>query len=243
MGTGEECRRMDTAWVNGLEALPWHDSDRGGRSPCVDTDTDANTGADADANAEVDVEAALRSLDGVIAESDLLRLEPAFRTAWRDRIVEIRDRNARLEELAARLAVDPGRLALAVTADGFEATCDRTRIGLWPSNAAFLAALAAIAVLDERSADWRELEANEQRVVLAALRLFLERCPNCDGAVVGADSEPPAAADSRWRSTEAAVRTTESTAVAGRRVACDRCGVVLVREEPYDDAALVSTVR
>ena len=198
---------------------------------------------DGAAGSAADAEALLRSLDVVdvapVAESERLRLESGFRRAWRDRIRDFRERNAQLEALARRVEVAPERLALAVTADGFVATCDRTRIGCWPSNAAFLADLAAAWELErEGDAGWRALEERDRGTALTALRLFLERCPNCDGAVVEADpaavrigaSDRSLAGGSAGSGSESA---SEPDPRASLALECKRCGVMLVRE-PYE---------
>ncbi|RQG88925.1 hypothetical protein EA462_11055 [Natrarchaeobius halalkaliphilus] len=142
-----------------------------------------------------DAETLLRSTSAVVdagrKDGDRgLRLEPTFRTAWNDRIEEIRETNSRLEELAARLDCERDRLALSVSSDGFVASRDRDRIGCWPSDSAFLADLAATAVLSESDPVWQTLERDERRLVLTGLRLFLERCPNCKGEPT-ARTNPP----------------------------------------------------
>lgn len=177
-------------------------------------------------------EALLRSI-GIVATppgSTPLRLESAFETAWRERLHDIRAQDAQRKVLAARLETVPGRVTLAVTGDGFVATRGDERIGCWPSNAAFLADLAAAETLDERRPDWRDLEPDEQGLVLTALRLFLDRCPNCDGALVGADTGT-ATTDELDR--PSATGTARTGADRGVSLECAYCGVMVIRA-PYE---------
>ena len=231
----------ETPGSDALEALSGRADGGTGRSNAsARTGTRSKAGSPAaaprgGAESAADAEALLRSLDVVtVIESGRLRLEPGFRRAWRDRTVDIRERNAQLEALARRLEVAPGRVALAVTSDGFVATRDRTRIGCWPSNAAFLADLAAASVLErENDAGWRAFDEPERSAALTALRLFLERCPNCDGAIVEADSSAVRIGEPAGRSLDgesAAGPTVDSTGTVA--LECDCCGVMVIRE-PY----------
>ncbi|WP_124189691.1 hypothetical protein [Natrarchaeobius oligotrophus] len=162
----------------------------------------------------IDAEALLRSTSAVVGGNDGLRLESTFRTAWHDRMREIRETNSRLTELATRLDGRSDRLALEVTDEGFAATRGRDRVGCWPSDGAFLADLASTAVLEESDPTWETLESRERRIVLTALRLFLEWCPNCDGELVG-------------ETTPTDVGGGDGSTV---RLECVRCGSLLVSE-------------
>lgn len=179
-------------------------------------------------------ETLLRSI-GVVATppgSTPLRLESAFETAWRERLCEIRATDAQREVLAARLEIAPGRVTLAVTGDGFVASRGDERIGCWPSNAAFLADIAAAETLDDRQPDWLTLEPNEQGIVLTALRLFLDRCPNCDGELVGADAGTGTATAAELER-PSATGTARTGADRGVSLECAYCGVMLIRA-PYE---------
>ncbi|NGM69708.1 hypothetical protein G6M89_11930 [Natronolimnobius sp. AArcel1] len=169
-------------------------------------------------------------------ESGQLRLEPSFRTDWTDRLLEIRERETHLETLAAHLEIDARRLELSVEPDGFVATCDRDRVGCWPSNAALLADLAAASVLEVRGENWHALDGDERGAVLTALRLFLEWCPNCDGEIH--ETELPTgslAGESTGllpdSSRQSPPNSLESTG-GDLALACASCGVMFVRK-PY----------
>ncbi|WP_200532054.1 hypothetical protein [Halorubrum sp. LN27] len=57
------------------------------------------------------------------------------------------------------------------------------RIGHWESRSAFLADVAADRALTATLDDWASLPLASRSGVLGALRLFVERCPTCDGPV------------------------------------------------------------
>ena len=57
------------------------------------------------------------------------------------------------------------------------------RIGHWESRPAFLADVAADRALTAQLDDWASLPLASRSGVLGALRLFVERCPTCEGMV------------------------------------------------------------
>lgn len=63
------------------------------------------------------------------------------------------------------------------------------QVGWWPSYAAFRADVAGAQVLSQRVFDWESYEFAERASILAGLRLWLERCPDCAGYVI-LDAEP-----------------------------------------------------
>ncbi|GAB3675873.1 hypothetical protein [Halopiger thermotolerans] len=225
--------REAAAAVGGGGAASVFGSDgRDGDGGALDAEAGAGTGTASPSASSSRAELLLRSI-GVVATppgSAPLRLEPAFETARREQLREIRAQDAQREVLAARLETAPGRVTLAVTADGFVATRGDERVGCWPSNAAFLADLAAAETLDDRRPDWRTLESDERGVVLTALRLFLDRCPNCDGALVGTDAGEATGDELAAPGT---ARSDRTGAERGVSLECAYCGVMLVRE-PYD---------
>ncbi|MDJ1434118.1 hypothetical protein [Halostagnicola sp. A-GB9-2] len=81
------------------------------------------------------------------------------------------------EEIAAMVDGDVRRLDdLAVTVDG-------SRRLRWPSVPALAADVAAADCISELVTDWKTLEAGDRRDLLERVRLLLERCPTCDGAI------------------------------------------------------------
>ena len=150
-------------------------------------DTDADGDIDGGEAASAGVESLLRSTGVVVdcAEEDDLCLESTFRTGWRERIATLEDEDARLEALASRLDLETAEVTLEHSTGGYAARHEGDRIGIWPSESAFLADLAASLTLDGHGSGWQELTADEQGIVLTGLRVFLEACPTCEGEIDG----------------------------------------------------------
>lgn len=151
----------------------------------VETDADGDT--DGGEGESEDVESLLRATGVVIDchEEDDLCLESTFRTAWRERIATLEDEDARLEALSERLDLEAAELALEDSTGGYVARYEGDRIGIWPSEAAFLADLAVVPVLEAQCPEWNGLSADKQGSLITALRVFLEECPSCQGPLTG----------------------------------------------------------
>lgn len=63
------------------------------------------------------------------------------------------------------------------------ATVDGRQIGMWGSETALLADIAAAAELRKTIPEWGQLDIKQRNRVLLSLRIFLERCPSCDASV------------------------------------------------------------
>ena len=116
---------------------------------------------------------------------DDLCLNDRFRATWWRRIEQHRDEETAVLRLAARIEVDPAELALEETGRG-EALLvhyEGDQIARWDSRGAFLADLAAELTLAEWIPQWDGLEPHERTELLVRLRVFLERCPSCDGSL------------------------------------------------------------
>jgi hypothetical protein len=134
---------------------------------------------------EVDVEAILLRAGAVAQcehEEDLC-LTDEFHTAWRERIVGLREGDTGRQELAAVLDVEPDRLTFEEHGDAFVASLDDKRAGQWESHAAFMADVAAARQLRTQADFWSDIPVQARSVVLNGLRIFLEQCPSCDGPV------------------------------------------------------------
>lgn len=134
---------------------------------------------------DVDPETVL-SRGGVVEpceREDDLCLADGFRGAWRDRIAALRDGGAEREELAEQLDLDPEDVSFEEHETGFVAYHDGARVGQWESRAALLADLAAAQVLPDWLTDWQDLPVGARSQVLGGLRIFLDDCPECGGAV------------------------------------------------------------
>lgn len=133
----------------------------------------------------LDVETTLKQI-GVVTECERtndLCLTERFRTAWQEEIAALRSEGASNGDLARILDVDPDRLSIEEHGNAFVATLDDRRVGQWESRAAFLADVAAADVLQERDPNWARMALERRSEILNGLRIFLERCPACDGRV------------------------------------------------------------
>jgi len=166
---------------------------------------------------EIDLEAVLRDAGAVrdCEAADDLCLTDSFRTAWRDRVAAVRADDSPRAELAELLGVDADRLAFADHGDAFVASHDGVRVGQWESHAAFVADRASARELADRYPAWSGLSVEGRGQVLNGLRLFVERCPACDGPVT-ADHE---VVDSCCRSIDVVA------------VSCEECGARLFETE------------
>lgn len=125
----------------------------------------------------VDVEAYLTEVEAVRDAGDDVELTTGFESAWRAAIDDVRTDPAAAAGDVLSLA-DPGvetRGEATVVTDGGTAAAD------WPSEAALLSDLGAVEVLESRDSAWQERGHGERGRILAGLRIFLERCPECGG--------------------------------------------------------------
>jgi len=137
---------------------------------------------------DADVEAFLLDVEAVeeCREGTDLCLTDGFRDAWYGRIERLRERadvDEGVHALFDGLDIDPDRVRVESYGDAYEAYIDDTRVGQWESRAAYLADVAAEAELRGRHPAWHRLGFDERTEILGALRLWLERCPECDGPV------------------------------------------------------------
>jgi hypothetical protein len=137
---------------------------------------------------DADVETFLLDVDAVeeCRDGTDLCLTDGFETAWYDRVESLRDRGDEADDVAALfegLDVDPERVRIESYGGAYGAYIDDTRVGQWESRAAYLADVAAEAELRGRHPAWHRLGFDERTEILGALRLWLERCPACDGPV------------------------------------------------------------
>lgn len=122
------------------------------------------------------------------AEDFDLRLDPAFERDWYDEYDGVRDQVVRMQTLdetllADLVGIDASRLLIEWYDDAFVAWVDDLWLGRWESRVAFLADVAADRLLADQLDDWNELSIGNRSVTLGVLRLFIERCPACDGMV------------------------------------------------------------
>lgn len=133
----------------------------------------------------VDVERFLLEAGAVTEcdDADDLCLTDGFRTAWREQVKQVRGTEATRTDIAAVLDVDPDQLSVEEYEEASLARVEGRRVGHWESHAALLADTAAANVLQGWHGTWSSLGIHSRGRVLSGLRLFLERCPSCDGPV------------------------------------------------------------
>lgn len=151
----------------------------------------------------VDAESYLLSSSVLVDTPDGVDLAfaPWFASAWRSEVVALRDegdgRNGSVLDfdtaddglepdiaaLAALTDIDAELLAIDWRDGAVFARADGERIGHWESRAAFLADIAADRALADELDDWTALPLAARSGVLGAIRLFVEECPTCEGAV------------------------------------------------------------
>lgn len=134
---------------------------------------------------DVDVEAVL--LEAHVIEpkpNGDLGLTAEFEAELFDQIAAEQQNDTDREALASIVGIDPDTLEFDNYGNGaFVAFSGRDRVGNWESRAAFIADTAAGRLLPDRYEDWEQTSAAARGAILAGLRLFLERCPTCDGPV------------------------------------------------------------
>lgn len=178
------------------------------------TATTASGDADTVPREDIDVEEILVGAGILVpceARDDLC-LRDEFRESWYANMDAVNDDDATPAAVADLLDVDVSGLSLEDHGEGaFMATFDGVRVGQWESRAALIADVAAADLVAERDDDWDERPIAVRGELLGGLRLFLETCPDCRGAV------------SFGRETvESCCRSHEVVAVS-----CDDCGARL----------------
>lgn len=140
-----------------------------------------------------------------------LRPTAGFVTDWRRRVVAAGPREADGASLAAAVGLDPTSVSLRWQGELLVATAKPSGrpLGVWLSRAALVADIASMAELRRRYPQWDALSPRFRGAVLATLRLYLDVCPVCDGALT-LDRAP-----SRVSATDAVVALT-CTACDGR---------------------------
>ncbi|WP_423751715.1 hypothetical protein [Salinirarus marinus] len=133
--------------------------------------------------AALDVETFLVDAGVVVETADDLDLDSDFEAAWYDRMRGLDDGETDVDELAVLAGLPPEEFRIDWHGDAFVALLGQERVGQWESRAAFVADVAAARELAARSPAWADAPLAYRSRVLGALRLFLERCPTCDGEV------------------------------------------------------------
>lgn len=135
---------------------------------------------------DLDIETTLKSV-GVVTECreiDDLCLTDQYGNTLDDEIRKLRSEPNQIERLSALLSVPAEEITFDDTDHGWFVHIEDTQAGGWDSKAAFLGDLANQTLLSDRLGDWNELLPRDRTRLLAALRSFIEECPDCGGDVV-----------------------------------------------------------
>jgi hypothetical protein len=162
-GTPELTKRYFPAWLLRLF----------GKAPTTTAEYDG----------DVDPEVALTDV-GALEEcksGDDLCLTADFRSEWDGAIQQVKAEDGGRERLLSLLNVEEGEIEFVDHGDAFRARLDRTHVGKWESEAAYIADLAAGKVLAERYRNWETLTVDDRSQLLSGLRLFVHTCPSCGG--------------------------------------------------------------
>ncbi|WP_335998638.1 hypothetical protein [Halorientalis halophila] len=134
--------------------------------------------------AEIDVEATLVGAD-VLEEKPHgdLGFTRSFAADLDAQVQRERDETADRAVVASIVGIDTDDLEFEEYGDAFVAYRGDEQVGRWESRAAFLADVAAGRVLPDYVDDWASVEPAVRGQLLAGLRLFVDRCPACEGEV------------------------------------------------------------
>lgn len=156
------------------------------------------------------------------------RIEHDFESEWRRRIVSMDGREADDAALASLMHVpeDDVEVAWQSEESSLVASVRGERAGNWPSRAAFVADVTAVAEFRSAFPEWWSLSPAMRTRVLSALRLCLDWCPACDGSLT--------VEKRRAREFDGAATVLAST--------CDACGADLFEAELDDERLTPSAV-
>jgi hypothetical protein len=137
--------------------------------------------------ADIDPERLLASAGVIEACPDVddVCLDPAFRDRWEEAIAGVSGEAAQREALVEALGME-GEVSFDDYGSALAASVDGQFVGQWESRAALVADLAAARALPEWVDGWEGLSPAEQGTLVRGLRIFVETCPTCGGAVVPA---------------------------------------------------------
>lgn len=153
-----------------------------------------------------------------------LHLDEGFEARWIARYRDINKKGDDRSLLAGLVGVEADRLEIESRGDGFVGWADGLWIGQWESRVAFIADVAADDLFANSEPSWSSLPLASRSNALGVLRLFIERCPACNGAV----------------SLDEAIKTSCCSEVDVIASSCDGCGERLF-EAVFDPGALEAT--
>ncbi|RJT07609.1 hypothetical protein D3261_03040 [Halococcus sp. IIIV-5B] len=112
-------------------------------------------------------------------------LSSEFQSKLENNMRRMRDQSIEEESIDNILGVTSTneRIKIKQEGDAFIAYSGSKIIGQWSSTAAVLADMSGADELHRRIAVWSTLSPSERARVLMSIRLFLDRCPACDGVI------------------------------------------------------------
>lgn len=116
-------------------------------------------------------------------EFDDLCLDRDFRERWRERIASVRGESIGLPVVAEWLDLGPEEISISSHDGVYAIRVADGHSAQWESRAALVADLAAAQALSEWLDGWESLPLADRARLLGGLRIFLETCPACDGAI------------------------------------------------------------
>lgn len=133
---------------------------------------------------DVDVETVLQGV-GVLEEredGDDLALTEAFRDEWYAEMDRLDEDDAQ-RVLGELLGIDASRISVLPRSRSFEVKVDGDTSTKWESSDAFVVDMAAERVLKDWVDNWTDLAVESRSGITRGVRVYLERCPRCDGTV------------------------------------------------------------
>jgi hypothetical protein len=114
--------------------------------------------------------------------NDDLCVNESFQREWIDEIGNIPSSESLVKDFGSFVGMKADNVSL-VEKDGMQARIDGELIGQWESKVALQADLAADRIFTGRSEWWENLPVSNKSQVLHGLRLFIEKCPQCEEPV------------------------------------------------------------
>lgn len=116
--------------------------------------------------------------------ADDFGLEQAFASAWRETIERYSDDDALVVESIGQLSGVPDeQIRFEERPRTYMAWVGDDHLASWPSRAACVADAAGATVLPDSDPEWSARPLPIRAELLGVLRLFLDRCPTCNGEV------------------------------------------------------------
>jgi hypothetical protein len=133
---------------------------------------------------DVDVETVLQDVGVLEEREDIsdLALTKAFRDEWYAEMDRLDEDDAQ-RVLGELLGIDASRISVLPRSRSFEVKVDGDTSAKWESSDAFVVDMAAERVLKDWVDNWTDLTVERRSGIARGVRVYLERCPRCDGTV------------------------------------------------------------